>query len=138
MSHRENDLRKKTIPYRVLVVDDQELMGKLIADLLARFGHRCKVARSGTEALAYMKEGEYDAVITDIVMPEMDGVALTKELLGLRPDLPIMVITGHGGSSFSDSVLLAGARDFITKSSSINEFILRFDKMMDNQRMLAL
>ena len=134
MSDTKHDLRKQPTPYRVLVVDDQEIMGKLIADVLARFGHQCRIAKSGAEALESMKEDKYDAVITDIVMPEMDGVALTKELLGLRPDLPVMVMTGHGGSYSPDSAYLAGARDFITKSFTIDDFIFRFSKMMDENR----
>ena len=116
--------------YKVLVVDDQELMGKLIADILSRLGHRCGIARSGAEALEKMIQDRFDAVITDIVMPEMDGLTLAKELLGLYPSLPIMVMTGHNKTYLPESARLAGARDLITKSFSIDEFMLRFDKMM--------
>jgi len=118
--------------YKVLVVDDQELMGKLIADILSRLGHRCGIARSGAEALEKMIQDKFDAVITDIVMPEMDGLALAKELLDLYPSLPIMVMTGHSKAYLPESVRLAGARDLITKSFSIDEFMLRFNKMMHN------
>ena len=116
--------------YKVLVVDDQELMGKLIADLLSRFGHECKIVRSGTEALDRMRQDRFDAVITDIVMPEMDGLALARELRNLYPRLPVTIMTGHGNAYPEESARLAGARDFIMKSFSIDEFILRFNRMM--------
>jgi CheY-like chemotaxis protein len=118
--------------YKVLVVDDQELMGKLIADILSRLGHRCGIARSGAEALDKMVQDRFDAVITDIIMPEMDGLALAKELLGLYPSLPIMIMTGHSKAYSTESVRLAGVRDYIKKSFSIEEFVLRFNRMMHN------
>jgi FixJ family two-component response regulator len=63
-------------------------------------------------------------------MPEMDGIALTKELLNLYPEIPIMVMTGYSEKYPPESVLTAGARDFIGKPFSYNEFVLRFNKMM--------
>ena len=104
----------------------------MIADILSRLGHRCGIARSGAEALDKMIQDKFDAVITDIVMPEMDGLALAKELLDLYPGLPIMVMTGHSKAYLPESVRLAGVRDFIKKSFSIDEFMLRFNKMMHN------
>jgi len=64
-------------------------------------------------------------VITDIVMPEMNGIALTRELLGLYPKLPVMIMTGHSKEYPTGLALAAGARDFIGKPFSNHEFILR-------------
>ena len=122
--------KEKPFNYKVLVVDDQEPMRKLIVTLLSQQGHQCITAGNGVEALNKMIQNRCDAVITDIVMPEKDGITLTKELLSMYPKLPILVMTAHSKEYSTESALMAGARDFIGKPFSIDEFILRFNKMM--------
>ena len=128
--------------YRVLVVDDDEGVTKLIASLLSKFGHRCETTRDGLEALERMKEGTMEAAVVDIVMPRMDGIALTRELVSLYPGFPIMIMTAHADEDSAGSAIAAGAREFIKKPFSVNEFILRFNKMMRDregeQALLAL
>ena len=133
----EEDQKKKPSHYRVLVVDDQEPMGKLVAVLLARLGHQCITARNGAEALNKILQNKVDAVISDIVMPEMDGIVLTKKLLSLYPRLPILIMTAHGKEYSAESALMAGARDFIEKPFPIEEFAVRFNKMMRDHGMLS-
>jgi CheY-like chemotaxis protein len=151
--HRSDDLKKRMLEekkkndrestgdklepsnYRVLVVDDQEAMRKLIVALLSKQGHECITASDGVEALSRMAEGKCDVVITDIVMPGMDGITLTKELLIAYPGLPIIVITAFSQEYGAESAILAGARDFIMKPFSINEFLLRFNKTMNEHEM---
>lgn len=116
--------------YKVLVVDDEAQMRELIVKLLSLLGHQCITAGSGLEALEKAEEEKIDAVVTDIVMPEMDGIVLTRELSKKRYRLPIMIITGHSKEYSEESALAAGAREFIRKPFSIEEFLLRFRKMM--------
>jgi len=118
------------LQYRVLVVDDDEPLRRVIADVLSSQGHQCMTASNGVEALDHFRKNIFDAVITDIEMPEMDGIALTKELLSLCPDLPVMIMTGYG-KEYLDAAIRAGVWDFIRKPFSVDEFILRFSRMMD-------
>jgi len=129
-NRREGKQKEKPFNYKVLVVDDQEPMRELIVALLSQQGHQCITAGNGVEALNKMIQNRCDAVITDIVMPEKDGITLTKELLSMYPKLPILIMTAYSKEYSTESALMAGARDFIGKPFSINEFILRFDKMM--------
>jgi len=133
----KEDQKKEPSKYQVLVVDDEEPIRKLIFTLLSNQGYRCIGANNGNEALNQVVQNKFDAVITDIVMPEMDGINLTKKLLSLYPNLPIMVMTGFGQEYPTESALSAGARDFIKKPFSIGEFILRFNKMMRDHVMLC-
>jgi len=133
---REDQTQKKPSHYKVLVVDDEESMRKLIVTLLSKQGHQCITASDGIEALHKMKQEKADAVITDIVMPEMDGIALTKEILALYPKLPILVMTGHGKEYPAEAAITAGARDFIEKPFSIEEFMLRLNKLMRDTEIL--
>jgi diguanylate cyclase (GGDEF)-like protein len=116
--------------YRVLIVDDEEMIGNFLCSLLPRYGHSCEVAKGGIEALEKIKNDSFDAAVIDIVMPHMDGVTLTEELLRLYSNLPVMLMTGHAQEHSAESAMAAGAREFIKKPFSIQEFIIRFDKMM--------
>jgi CheY-like chemotaxis protein len=133
----KEEQKKKPSKYKVLVVDDEEPLRKLIVALLSRQGHQCMTASNGMEVLNKINQNKFDAVITDIVMPEMDGIALTKELLSLYPNLPIMIMTAHSKEYPTESALMAGARDFIGKPFSVDEFILRFNKMMGEHEILC-
>ena len=135
MTSKEDAVR---IPrYNVLVVDDEEGIRRLIVTLLSQRGHQCFEAVDGVEALEKTITNEFHAIIADIVMPRMDGITLTKELLIRTPKLPIMVITAHDNEFSSITAIMAGAREFIRKPFSVTEFGVRFQKMMrDHERFL--
>ncbi|MGA2466948.1 MAG: diguanylate cyclase [Thermodesulfobacteriota bacterium] len=99
-----------------------------------RNGHSCETAKDGIEALEIIKKNSFDSAVIDIVMPLMDGITLARELVNLHPDLPIMVMTGHADEHSAESAIAAGAREFIKKPFSIDEFILRFGKMMRDHK----
>jgi diguanylate cyclase (GGDEF)-like protein len=124
----------KMSSYKVLIVDDEEMVRNFLCSLLSRYGHRCEVAKSGAEALEKIKNDSFDAAVIDIVMPHMDGVTLTEELLRLYFNLSIMLVTGHTQEHSAESAMAAGAREFIRKPFSVEEFIMRFDKMMRDHK----
>jgi diguanylate cyclase (GGDEF)-like protein len=119
---------------RILIVDDEEEVRRFLVSLLSKHGHECDTAKDGIEALEKIKRNSFDSAVIDVVMPLMDGITLTKELLRLHPNLPIMIMTGHAEEHSAESAIAAGAREFIKKPFSINEFILRFDKMMRDHK----
>jgi two-component system cell cycle response regulator len=139
---KEESLNLKTLEssnmkpshYKVLVVDDDESMRSLMVTLLAQKGHECEAVKNGLEALDKISKSEFDAVITDIVMPEMDGISLTKELLKQHQSLPVMITTGYTEEYSAETAMASGAREFIKKPFSTTEFIIRFDKMMREHR----
>ncbi len=134
--NREENGEGKHLHFKVLLVEDEEPIRKIVIAFLSRQGHTGIIARNGAEALSKIHENKFDAVITDIVMPGMDGIALTGELLSLFPDLPIMVMTGYSKEYPAESAIRAGAKDFIGKPFGYDEFILRFGKMMTDHEIL--
>jgi two-component system cell cycle response regulator len=124
----------KSSNYKVLVADDEEPIRELIVTLLSQKGYECIAAGSGLEALKKIRENKFDAVVTDIVMPEMDGLTLTRELSQHYQSLPVMVMTGYGDEYSAETAIALGAREFIKKPFSITEFLIRFHKMMDDHR----
>ena len=120
----------ETVRYRVLIVDDDAMTRDLVSTVLSIEGHKCETAFDGEEALDRVAGGAFDIVITDIVMPKMDGITLTRALTTKYPELPVMVMTGFTEEHSDEDALNAGASDFINKPFSIAEFSARFHKVM--------
>ena len=121
---------------RILIVDDEETVTSVVLSILSSKGHQCDVAADSTRALELFALNEYDAVITDVVMPGMNGLALTRELVRLRNGLPIMVMTGYGNIYAAEEAVEAGASEFIAKPFTLAEFDLRFQKMLQQAELL--
>ncbi|OGP99088.1 MAG: hypothetical protein A2026_19400 [Deltaproteobacteria bacterium RBG_19FT_COMBO_46_12] len=120
--------------YKTLIVDDEEMIRSLLVSLFSKHGHHCETAKDGMEALEKIDKNSFNAVVIDIIMPYLDGITLTKELAKLYPDLPVMIITGHADEHSAESAMAAGAREFIIKPFSLDEFIIRFNKMMRDRK----
>src|SRR5271157_2314721 len=108
--------------YKILVVDDENSIRELLSDVLSSKGHQCNTAADGVEALEKFNAAPFDAVITDIVMPRMDGIRLTMELTVSHKDLPVMLMTGFVNQYEYDDTVRAGAGAFIRKPFAIEEF----------------
>jgi DNA-binding NtrC family response regulator len=120
--------------YRVLVVDDEELIRNLIVTFLSGLGHRCITASDGVDALKKMKENELHAVVTDIKMQKMDGIILTREILKQYPELPVMVMIESDDEYSAGTAISVGAREFIRKPFSLDEFAIRLHKMVSESK----
>jgi DNA-binding NtrC family response regulator len=100
---------------RILVVDDEVNLRKLLGALLRREGYAVRQAADGIEALERFSAEPFSAVITDLRMPNLDGMGLLRALLERDPQLPVIVITAHGTVDTAVEALKIGAFDFITK-----------------------
>ena len=116
--------------YTILVVDDEELVRNLVVTLSSKLGHSSITATDGVDALDRMKGNKIDAVIADIKMPNMDGVALTREILKRHPGLPILMMTAFDEEYSPGEAIAAGAREYIKKPFSPEEFFAQFQKMI--------
>ena len=126
------DSKTKPSKYTILVVDDAELIRNLIVTFLSQLGHSCVTAIDGVDALEKMKGIKIDAVVTDIKMPNMDGITLTSKISMQYPDLPIMIMTAFEEEGTAGLAICAGARDFIRKPFPLNEFSVRLHKMIND------
>ena len=123
---------KEASKYTILVVDDEESIRKLVATFLSKLGHSCLTAIDGVDALHKMKGNKIDAVITDVKMPNMDGITLTNKIAMQYADLPIMVMTAFEEEDTYGLAICTGAQDFIKKPFSLNEFSVRLHKMIND------
>jgi CheY-like chemotaxis protein len=116
--------------YRILIVDDEPVIIALLASFLSSQGYLCVTATNGRAALEMATQNHFDVVITDVLMPEMDGITLTQELLHQFPDLFIMVMTGYYDEKTMENAVAAGAHEFIKKPFSLAEFDMRFQRII--------
>jgi len=118
----------------ILVADDEETIRTVIRELLNAQGYDCILACNGEEAIRTLQERTslpdtcIDAVITDIMMPKMDGLQLTRMIHSINRNLPILVMTGHGDTFTAEEAMNAGACDFLLKPFQANELYLRLER----------
>ncbi|MDR3683990.1 MAG: sigma-54 dependent transcriptional regulator [Geothrix sp.] len=117
-------------PLRVLVVDDDPGMRDGMAMSLKRSGFFAEQARGGEEALRMVRPGAYDAVVTDLRMPGMDGLQLTARLKAIDPGLPVLLITAFGSLESAREAMRLGAFDFLSKPFSPEELITALHKAL--------
>lgn len=98
----------------ILIVDDEDTVRDVLYDLFAE-DHMCHAAATAEQALAYLGEQTYDAVLTDISMPGLSGVELLGHLRSEQPQTPVIVISGIGDREHAEGLMRLGAFDFILK-----------------------
>jgi DNA-binding response OmpR family regulator len=106
---------EKSVPGPILIVDDEELLRSLLRRILEREGFRVIVAESGTEALEMLGKTRVGLVISDIVMPEMNGIQLIGHIKKRFPSLPVLLVTGHASEYSKRNAVSAGADGYISK-----------------------
>ncbi|HDR7336455.1 TPA: response regulator transcription factor [Bacillus anthracis] len=115
--------------YRVLVVDDESDMRQLVGMYLDNFGYEWGEAENGKEALKKLETDHYDFVVLDIMMPEMDGLSVCKEIRKTS-DVPIIFLTAKGEEWNRVNGLRMGADDYIVKPFSPGELIARMEAVL--------
>jgi PAS domain S-box-containing protein len=133
MTHREEEV--PTGSERILFVDDEEVLLLLGEQNLTKLGYKVTCRNGGEEALALVREdpSRFDLVITDQTMPEMTGVELAKNILEIRPDMPIILCTGFSHLVDSDSAKEAGIRGFAMKPLTKREIAGTIRKVLDER-----
>jgi DNA-binding NtrC family response regulator len=122
---------------RILIVDDEDGMRRLLGRVLSREGYETTTVARGAEALQQVAREHYDLVVTDIKMPEMDGLQLLDELKEYDPSLPIIVMTAYGTVENAVQALRSGAYDYIAKPFETDEIKLTVAKALERERLLA-
>jgi signal transduction histidine kinase len=121
----------------ILIVDDDEaLLEALPAALRLRMkGVQIDTCQTAFTALERLKETDYDAVVSDIKLPGMDGLALMTEIKELRPGTPTLLITGHGEHDLAVQALRGGAYDFVQKPIDRDYFVASLERAIQMRRL---
>ncbi|MEW6169970.1 MAG: sigma-54 dependent transcriptional regulator [Candidatus Omnitrophota bacterium] len=118
----------------ILVVDDEPLVRRSLSEFLTLEGYAVSNASNAKEALNLLKDYTADIIITDIKMPEMDGINLLKNMKELYPQTPVIVITGYGSIESAVEAMKQGAYDYITKPIVDSEIKIIIERLIkENQ-----
>jgi diguanylate cyclase (GGDEF)-like protein len=129
----------KQQPKKILIVDDDKEARDTIGDYLSEDGFSVEATDAGIKALEILGRSSFDLVISDLRMPKMDGIALTKKIKAMGPDAPtIIVITGFGTIQNAVESMKAGAFDFITKPFNLDQIKITIEKALETKRLEKL
>jgi len=115
---------------KILVTDDDQSIREMLFDMIQLFGYECRVASGAEETLKILREDAFSLVISDIKMPEIDGISLTKMIKESHPEIDVMIITGYDTEYSFKDVIKAGASDFVTKPFSIDEIEAKLNRII--------
>ncbi|HKX46603.1 MAG TPA: sigma-54 dependent transcriptional regulator, partial [Planctomycetota bacterium] len=120
---------------RVLIVDDDEAHAEALADGLELDGYACDRVGSGREALERLADQRYDAVLTDLVMRDVDGLRVLREAALLQPDAAVLLVTGHASVDTAVDAMRQGASDYIEKPVRIDELRTRLARAIETREL---
>jgi len=121
---------------RCLVVDDEPRLRRVLIRLLEGEGFQCREAGSGVEALALLEQEPVPLMISDLRMPEMDGVALLREVTTRWPETAVIVVTAVAEVESAVACLQMGALDYVAKPFHLDEVRARVAQALDKRRLL--
>jgi CheY-like chemotaxis protein len=119
---------------RILAVDDEPIILDSFRKILVVAGYSIDTVEKGREALGLILKNDYDFVFTDLKMPEMDGLEVTKAVKHLRPDIDVIVITGYASIDTAVETMKFGAMDYVQKPFTEDELINFFNKSVIKRR----
>jgi signal transduction histidine kinase len=121
---------------RILVVDDEEPIREMISKMMSRFGYEAATAGNGKEALEVLRHEPFSILVTDIIMPEMDGFELMKAVQTEFPDIHIICMTAHSASYSYTDVVAFGATDYITKPFTVDEIRAKLNRVIRERNLI--
>jgi two-component system, cell cycle response regulator len=118
-------------PKKILIVDDDETVRESLNDFLEFHDFVVTAVASAAQALETMASNEFDLVISDLVMPKMDGIALVKSIRDSGKDVPFLVMTGFASIEYAVESMKAGATDFLTKPLKFDHVMLIIKRVLE-------
>ena len=121
---------------RLLIVDDEESIRETLKEILEYEGYEIEEAPDGEAALALIKKFNYDAVLADIKMPKLDGMELLEMSKEFAPEIPFIMISGHGTMDTAVEATKKGAFDFINKPPDLNKLLITVRNAVDKNNLV--
>jgi two-component system, NtrC family, nitrogen regulation response regulator NtrX len=121
----------------ILIIDDEKAIRKTLSEILSYEGYKIDEAGDGEEGLRKFREKEYDVILCDIKMPKMDGIEFLEKAKEANPDLPIIMISGHGTIETAVEAVKKGAYDYISKPPDLNRLLITIRNAMDKTSLVA-
>lgn len=122
---------------KILVVDDERSIRNTLKDILGLEGHNVEVAEDGAQGLKFISEKAFDVVFCDIKMPQMDGLEVLDKIVQMNPELPVVMISGHGDIETAVEAIKKGAFDYIAKPLDLNRVLITIRNAVDKSSLVV-
>src|SRR5207247_1334252 len=128
-------IEEESVKEKILIVDDDEGVRQVLSQSLSEAGYRISSAESGEKATAAVREETFDLVILEMGLPRVDGMEVLKEITALRPEMPVVMITGYASVETAIKAMKMGAVDYIVKPFRMEEVELVIGKALERSRL---
>jgi len=125
------------MPQTILVIDDEKAIRKTLTEILEFEGFSVDEAADGAEGIKKIKDKDYDCILCDIKMPKVDGMEVLEQAREAKPDIPFIVISGHGSIETAVDAVKKGAYDYISKPPDLNRLLITIRNAMDKTSLVA-
>ncbi|MBA2762254.1 MAG: sigma-54-dependent Fis family transcriptional regulator [Segetibacter sp.] len=120
----------------ILIIDDERAIRKTLNEILGFEGYKIEEAADGEEGLKKFQEKTYDVVLCDIKMPKLDGIEFLSKATAINPDVPIIMISGHGNIETAVEAVKKGAFDYISKPPDLNRLLITIRNAKDKTNLV--
>jgi DNA-binding NtrC family response regulator len=121
----------------ILIIDDEKAIRKTLTEILSFEGYKIDEAADGEEGLKKFRDKSYDLVLCDIKMPKLDGIEFLEKAGEVNPDIPIIMISGHGNIETAVEAVKKGAYDYISKPPDLNRLLITIRNAMDKSSLVV-
>lgn len=121
----------------ILIIDDEKAIRKTLSEILSYEGYKIEEASDGEEGLRKFREKVYEVVLCDIKMPKLDGIEFLDKVREINPDVPVIMISGHGTIETAVEAVKKGAYDYIAKPPDLNRLLITIRNAMDKTNLVA-
>lgn len=121
----------------ILIIDDEKSIRKTLSEILSFEGYKIEEAGDGEEGLKKFKDHSFDVVLCDIKMPKIDGIEFLDKVREFNPDIPVIMISGHGTIETAVEAVKKGAYDYIAKPPDLNRLLITIRNAMDKTNLVA-
>jgi DNA-binding NtrC family response regulator len=121
----------------ILIIDDEKSIRKTLSEILSYEGYKIDEAGDGEEGVKKFSEKTYDVVLCDIKMPKLDGIEFLDKAKEINPDVPIIMISGHGNIDAAVEAVRKGAFDYISKPPDLNRLLITLRNALDKQSLVT-
>lgn len=122
--------------YKILLIDDEANIRRALREILEYESFEVDEAMDGKAGLKLVENNNFDAVLCDIKMPKLDGMEFLDKVMAIRPELPVIMITGHGNEDTAFEAAKRGAFDFIQKPVDLNRVLLTVRNAVDKSKLV--
>ena len=121
----------------ILIIDDERSIRNTLKEILEYENYKVETIESGKQGLELIKKAYFNLIFCDIKMPEMDGIEVLKEIIKIKPEIPVIMISGHGNIETAVDAIKIGAYDFIQKPLDLNRILVTIKNATDKTALVT-